>query len=388
MTRTIFHVDMDAFYTSVEERDRPELRGKPVIVGADPRGGRGRGVVAAASYEARKFGVRSAMPIGSAYRACPHGIFLRGDMEKYGLASHRIMEILESYTHLVEPLSIDEAFLDVSAICLPERGRALATEIKEEIRRRERLRASIGVAPNKFLAKVASDLEKPDGLVVVAPGEERDFLRELTVERLWGVGPKTAEQLHRGGFRLISDLWKLPLDDPRYGEHLLKLARGIDDREVIPEHEPKSIGHETTFEEDVDDPELARKTLLSLADAVARRLRKHGFVGKTVTLKFRDQDFVTETRSVTLRDSVDDGASIFEAAFAQLERIRVKGRKTRLLGVSVSNMKDREEGRQLSLFDQGDKKGKLGRARDAVEERFGKGALERASLLDRKDWKV
>jgi nucleotidyltransferase/DNA polymerase involved in DNA repair len=396
VTRTILHVDMDAFYTSVEQRDHPEYRGKPVIVGADPKEGRGRGVVAAASYEARRFGVRSAMPISRAWRACPQGVYLRGDMEKYSEVSHRIMDILESYTDWVEPLSIDEAFLDVSAICVPERGRALGAEIKEAAWKREQLRASIGVAPNKFLAKIASDLEKPDGLVVVPPGAELEFLRDLPIERLWGVGPKTAEPLHRAGFRRISDLWDLSTADPRmasmglsgllgkHGEHLLLLARGIDDRPVVPHQEPKSIGHETTFEEDIDDPARVRKTLLSLSDAVAVRLRKHDLEGKTVTLKFRDESFVTETRAHTLSDPVSDGASIFEAAIGLLDRIRWKGRKIRLLGVSVSSLSKAGETRQLSLFERPEKvvkNEKLGRARDALEARFGKGAVSRASHL-------
>jgi nucleotidyltransferase/DNA polymerase involved in DNA repair len=399
VTRTILHVDMDAFYTSVEERDRPEYRGKPVIVGADPKEGRGRGVVAAASYEARRYGVRSAMPISRAWRACPQGIYLRGDMEKYSEVSRRIMEILESYTDWVEPLSIDEAFLDVSAICLPERGRALAAEIKEHIWKKEELRASIGVAPNKFLAKIASDLEKPDGLVVVSSGAELEFLRDLPIERLWGVGPKTAEPLRRAGFRRISDLWDLSTSDPRmasmglagllgllgkHGEHLLLLARGVDDRPVVSHQEPKSIGHETTFEEDIEDPARVRKTLLSLADAVAVRLRKHELEGKTVTLKFRDESFVTETRAQTLPHPFADGASIFEAAIGLLDRIRWKGRKIRLLGVSVSSLSKAGEARQLSLFDRPEKvvkNEKLGRARDALEARFGKGSVSRASLL-------
>jgi nucleotidyltransferase/DNA polymerase involved in DNA repair len=391
---------MDAFYTSVEERDHPEYRGKPVIVGADPRGGKGRGVVAAASYEARRFGVRSAMPISRAFRACPQGIYLRGNMENYAEVSHRIMDILESYTDLVEPLSIDEAFLDVSAICLPERGKDLASEIKEEIWKKEELRASIGVAPNKFLAKIASDLEKPDGLVVVLPGRELEFLRDLPIERLWGVGPKTAEPLLRGGFRRISDLWGLSPSDPRMaamglsglmgkqGEHLLKLARGVDDRTVVPHREPKSIGHETTFAEDIDDPEQARTTLLSLSDAVAVRLRKHELEGKTVTLKFRDGSFATETRARTLAHPVADGASIFEAAMGLLHRIRWKGRKIRLLGVSVSGLSKAGEAGQLTLFDDRPEKvvknEKLGRARDALEARFGKGAVSRAVILETK----
>jgi nucleotidyltransferase/DNA polymerase involved in DNA repair len=395
MPRTILHVDMDAFYTSVEERDHPEYRGKPVIVGADPQEGRGRGVVAAASYEARRFGVRSAMPISRAWRACPHGVYLRQDMAKYQEVSHRIMEILESYTELVEPISIDEAFCDVSAICLPERGRALASEIKENVWKQVELRASVGVAPNKFLAKIASDLEKPDGLVVVLPGGELSFLQDLPIERLWGVGPKTAEPLRRGGFRRIGDLWDVSPSDPRVAslgekhvEHFLLLSRGIDDREVVPHHEPKSIGHETTFEEDIDDPERARRTLLGLSDAVAVRLRKHGLGGKTVTLKFRDQSFKTESRAHTFPSPVADGASIFEAALGLLERIRWKGRKIRLLGVSVSSLAKAGEGEQLSLFGRPEKvvkSEKLGRARDALEARFGKGVVSRASLLREKD---
>jgi nucleotidyltransferase/DNA polymerase involved in DNA repair len=391
MPRTILHVDMDAFYTSIEQRDRPELRGKPVIVGADPKGGRGRGVVAAASYEARKFGVRSAMPIGRAYRACPHAVYLRGDMRKYADVSSRIMAIFETYTDLVEPLSIDEAFLDASAISVPEKGKALGAEIKESILRQERLNASVGVAPNKFLAKIASDLEKPDGLVAVLPGGELEFLRELPIERLWGVGPKTAEGLRGAGLKRISDLWPLQLEDPivaalgKHGEHLLALARGIDEREVVPAHEPKSVGHETTFDVDTDDPARIRSTLLWLSDAVAVRLRRHRLRGRTVTLKFRDQSFVTETRSHTLREAVDDASLIFEAALAQLDRVAVRGRKVRLLGVSLSNLRSARDPLQLSLFGREVKSERLNQARDAVEARFGRGALERLSLLGEDD---
>jgi nucleotidyltransferase/DNA polymerase involved in DNA repair len=394
VTRTILHVDMDAFYTSVEQRDHPQYRGKPVIVGADPREGRGRGVVAAASYEARRFGVRSAMPISRAYRACPHGIYLRGRMEKYAEVSSRIMEILESYTEHVEPLSIDEAFLDVSVICLPEKGRALAAEIKDSIWQQEELRASIGVAPNKFLAKIASDLEKPDGLVAVPPGGELEFLRELPIERLWGVGPKTAEPMRRAGLRRISDLWGLGTKDPRLssiglagknGEHLLLLARGIDDRPVVAHREAKSIGHETTFEEDIAALEVARNTILWLSDAVAFRLRKHQLRGRTVNLKFRDETFRTETRARTLESPVADGASIFETAMSLLGRIEWKGkRKIRLLGVSVSGLVPAGEAGQLPLLDRPEKvvkNEKLGRARDALEARFGKGAVRRASQM-------
>ena len=374
---------MDAFYTSVEQRDHPEHRGKPVIVGADPKDGAGRGVVAAASYEARKFGVHSAMPISKAYRLCPHGVYLRGDMKKYGEVSKRIMAILSSFTDLLEPISIDEAFMDVSAICLPEKGWGLALEVKENIFAQERLRASIGVAPNKFLAKIASDLDKPDGLVVVAPGRELEFLEDLPLRRLWGVGPKTAERLHAKGFRKIRDLWHVSeaeLGMGKHGEHLLKLARGVDSRSVVPHHEAKSIGHETTFSEDTADPDVVRKTLLRLADAVAVRLRKHGVQGRTVTLKFRDEQFVTETRARTLREPTDDARELFDVAFEALDRVRGKGHKIRLLGISVSKLSKEDGPRQLSLFDPA-KSVRLGEARDELEKRFGKGSVTRASLL-------
>ncbi|HXV65144.1 MAG TPA: DNA polymerase IV [Vicinamibacteria bacterium] len=384
MARTILHVDMDAFYTSIEERDHPEYRGKPVVVGADPRAGAGRGVVAAASYEARKFGVRSAMPIGRAYRACPNGIYLPSDMKKYQRVSRGIMAFFRSYTDLVEPISIDEAFLDVSVICLPEKGEALAREIKLGIFEREGLKASIGVAPNKFLAKIASDLKKPDGLVVVPEGGELAFLEELPIERLWGVGPKSAERLHQMGFSRIKDLWNVTpetIGPGKHGEHLLRLARGIDDRPVVPHHEPKSIGHETTFLEDIDDMERVRRTLLKLADAVAARLREHDVRGQTVTLKFRDHHFVTETRSRTLREGTDDAAEIYRTVLALLDRVELEGRKVRLVGVSLSNLKDADEARQLSLFGAEDRKERLDRARDALLARFGKGSVTPASLL-------
>ena len=376
---------MDAFYTSVEQRDHPEHRGKPVIVGADPQGGRGRGVVAAASYEARTFGVHSALPISRAYRLCPQGVYLRGNMKHYASVSRRIMDVLESYTDLVEPISIDEAFMDVSVICVPEKGRALAEEVRENVFRQERLKASIGVAPNKFLAKIASDLEKPDGLVVVPVGGELAFLEHLPVERLWGVGPKTAERLHEMGYREISDLWKVDpggLPMGKHGDHILKLSRGIDARNVVPHHEAKSIGHETTFLEDTDDPEVVRNTLLKLAEAVARRLRKHGVRGKTVTLKFRDADFVTETRAHTLREPTEDAKEIFHVVLAQMERVRGKGKKIRLLGISLSKLEKPGAPRQLSLFGREEKNERLNRAQDSLAERFGNGSVKRASLLD------
>ncbi|MGH9462127.1 MAG: DNA polymerase IV [Vicinamibacteria bacterium] len=387
--RTILHLDMDAFYTSVEQRDHPEYQGKPVVVGADPRGGRGRGVVAAASYEARAFGLHSAMPIGRAYRLCPQAVYLRGDMKKYGEVSRRIMAILKDFTELVEPISIDEAFLDVTgSLKLYGIGREIAMEIKKRIRARERLNASIGIAPNKFLAKIASDLEKPDGLVEVTPGQEEVFLSGLPVERLWGVGPRTAEELHKLGIYKIRDIARLSPAElgERFGKHgqqLHRLARGLDERPVAPEHEWKSLGQETTFEQDTDDPGQIRRTLLSLAEAVARRLRAQDFLAGTVTLKFRDEDFVTETRSLTLPDPTDDAEEIFRTVLRLLNRLKSRDHKVRLLGVYASRLQDTHTApRQLRLFHPDEKKRQLNASLDSIHERFGDEGMRRASLLE------
>jgi len=393
--RTILHVDMDAFYTSVEQRDHPELRGRPVVVGADPRGGRGRGVVAASSYEARAFGVRSAMPIARAYRLCPQAAYLPPDMEKYAAVSRRIMDVLRSFTDLLEPLSIDEAFLDVSG-CLRLYGSPpqIASAIKERIRAEELLTASIGIAPNKFLAKIASDLKKPDGLVEVLAGEEEMFLRDLPVERLWGVGPKMADELHNLGLQTIGDLARLSPDFlgqrfGKHGEHLYQLAHGRDDRPVVVESEPKSIGQETTFDEDTSDPERIRGTLLTLAEGVARRLRAERVRARTVTLKFRDEDFDTRTRARTLPEPTDDGRVLFETALALLGRVDARGRKVRLLGIYGGKLESLEaRPRQLGLFEERpvvDKAQKLNRTVDALVDRFGEGVLTRGSLLRKRE---
>ena len=392
MSRIILHLDMDAFYTSVEQRDHPEYQGKPVVVGANPRGGRGRGVVAAASYEAREFGLHSAMPIGRAYRRCPHAVYLRGNMRKYGEVSRRIMEILRGFTDLVEQISIDEAFLDVTgSIRLFGERRQLALEIRRRIREQERLSASIGIAPNKFLAKIASDLDKPDGLVEVEPGHEEEFLRDLPVERLWGVGPRTADELHKLGLYKIRDIARLSLAelDERFGKHgrqLYRLARGIDDRPVQPEHEWKSLGQETTFEEDTDDPQKVRQTLLELSEAVARRLRKQELLAGGLTLKFRDEDFVTETRSMTLPDPTDDASEIFGITLQLLSRVRSRDHKVRLLGIYGSRLQDVHGApRQLRLFEPDEKRRRLNVSMDSIQQRFGDRAVNRATLVDRKD---
>ncbi len=388
-SRTILHVDMDAFYASVEQRDRPELRGLPVVVGADPQGGRGRGVVATASYEARRFGVGSAMPISEAYRRCPQAIFVAPDMERYALVSSQVMEILGRFSDCVEPVSIDEAFLDVTgsarAVVAPGvvlgPGEALARRLQDTVRAETRLTASVGVASSKLLAKIASDMRKPDGLVVVPPGTEAAFLAPLPVRRLWGVGPRMEELLARAGVDTIGALAALPGEAlvRRLGHHgldLQALARGEDERPVVGTPEgAKSLGQEHTFGQDVADLELLRRTLLTLADGVARRLRSHGIRARTVTLKYRDETFSTLTRAVTLEAATDAGDTLFAAAWRLFERAHGK-KRVRLLGIYASSL---AEAAQLGLFPARTRP--ADRVRDAVAVRFGDGTLTRASLL-------
>ena len=384
--RTILHVDMDAFYAAVEQRDRPELRGKPVIVGANPLGGRGRGVVSTASYEARRFGVGSAMPISEAYRLCPKGVYLPVDMEKYAQVSRQVMGILRRFTDVVEPISIDEAFLDVTGSRrVFGSGEEIARRLKDAVRRETELTASVGVAGSKLVAKIASDLRKPDGLVVVAPGGEAAFLSPLPIRRLWGVGPKTEERLAKLGVQTIGDLAALDpsLLERRMGSHghdLLRLARGEDDRPVVAEREEaKSIGHEHTYDVDTADPARLRQTLLGLADAVAGRLRRHGLKGRTITLKYRDEDFNTKTHAETLPTPTDSGNDIFHVAERLLADVHGR-KKVRLLGIYASGFGAADG--QLDLFDEGPAPADL--VRDTIKERFGEGAVTRASLLGRK----
>ncbi len=380
--RAILHVDMDAFYASVEVRDRPELGGKPVIVGADPRG---RGVVAAASYEARRYGIHSAMPISRAYRLCPHAAFLPVDMPKYARVSAEIMRILGEFTPLVEPLSLDEAFLDVTG----SRGlfgpaHEIASRIKARIRGEVGLTASAGVAPNKFLAKIASDLRKPDGLVEVRPGEEAAFLRDLPISRLWGVGPAAEAVLASLGIRTIGQLARVPRGVlvgrlGAAGVHLLALAQGRDHRPVVPSDDPRSVGAEETFERDTDDVERLRATLLHQADRVARELRDLGLRGRTVTLKVRFADFRTLTRRETSPAPTVDGGEIFRrawSAFSQLKPVQ----PIRLIGLSVSGLSRESDSRQLGLFPSNARAEEVGRLTDRLRARFGPDAVRRASL--------
>ncbi len=381
-SRTIIHVDMDAFYASVEQRDRPEHRGLPVIVGADPRG---RGVVSAASYEARRFGVHSAMPIGRAARLCPAGVFLPVDMAKYAQVSRQIMAILADFTPLLEPVSIDEAFLDVTGMsALMGDGEAIARGIKSRIRDGVELTASVGVAANKFVAKVASDLRKPDGLVVVRPGEEAPFLAPLPVSRLWGVGRVTGSALESMGIRTIAQLAATPVAhlEARFGTggaFLLELAHGRDDRPVEPFAPPKSMGAEETFDADHRDLERLRATLRAQAEHVARELRAERYAGRTVTLKLRFADFSTITRRHT-GDPTQDGLRIYQQAVTLFERVPLR-QPVRLIGLSVSELGPAGEG-QLSLFEpDAARRERLARALDRLVERFGEDSVRPASLL-------
>jgi DNA polymerase IV len=376
--RTVLHVDMDAFYAAVEQRDRPELRGRPVVVGALPGG---RGVVSAASYEARRFGIHSAMPISRAYRLCRDAVYLPVDMDKYAAESRRIMAQLE-------PVSIDEAFLDVTASrALRGDGPAIAREIKARIRAEVALTASVGVAPNKFLAKVASDLEKPDGLVVVPPGREAAFLAPLPVSRLWGVGRVTAAELEALGIQTIGQLASLEPAalEARFGSAgpaLAALARGQDDRSVEPFAAPKSMGAEETFGADHRDVDRLRATLRAQAERVARELRSEGYAGKVVTLKIRFADFSTFTRAHS-GEPTQDGLRIYQEACRLFDRVRLD-QPVRLIGLSVSGLGAAGQG-QLPLFGpDAARQERLGRALDRLAERFGGNAVRPASLLGRR----
>ena len=381
--RTILHVDLDAFFAAVEQRDRPELRGKPVIVGG---GGPGdRGVVSTASYEARRFGVHSAMPLRTAGRLCPQGIFLPVDGRKYQAESRRVMSILRRFTPQVQPVSIDEAFLDVTASrALFGDGEAIGRTIKSAVHDETGLTVSVGVAATKLVAKVASDLRKPDGLVVVAPGEEAAFLAPLPISRLWGVGEKTAAALAEYGVQTIGDLAALPPDalERRLGKHgasLVARAHGVDPDPVAGGEPAKSIGHEHTFDRDTADREAIERTLLGMADGVAGRLRASGIRAVTITLKLRDSAFTTITRQASLQTPADLTEPIFDAALTLLRR-ELHGQKIRLVGVTASNFRDRE---QMAMFGAADdpRRHAAAEALDRIRSKYGSRAVTRARLV-------
>jgi DNA polymerase-4 len=386
---------MDAFFVSVELLRRPELRGRPVVVG----GSGGRGVVAAASYEARAYGVHSAMPSVTARRRCPDAVFLDGDHALYRSVSGRVMEIFRSVTPLVEPLSLDEAFLDVSgAARLLGSPVAIAHRLREEIAAAEGLSCTVGVARTKFLAKLASQHAKPRpsrtgpvpgaGVLEVRPDDEEGFLGPLPAEAMWGVGPVTLEKLHRLGVTTIGEIAAIGPDTLRaalgdgVGAHLHALAIGADERRVVPDAAPKSISHEETFTRDLQDRHRVDTELTRLADAVAGRLREAGLVGRTVTVKVRDGEFRTVTRSRTLPDPTDTAARLAGEARALVVGLDVEA-GVRLLGVGVSGLVDGAV-RQLSLDDLGEPAwSELDSAVDAIRERFGSDAIGRASVAGR-----
>ncbi|MGE5361809.1 MAG: DNA polymerase IV [Bacteroidales bacterium] len=343
--KRIIHVDMDAFYASVEQRDDPSLKGQPVVVGGDPRR---RGVVAAASYEARAYGVRSAMPMARAVRLCPPLVIVRPDFSKYRTASAQVFEIFRQVTPLVEPLSLDEAYLDVTENAWQEPlATNVARRIKERIHLETGLTASAGVAPNKFLAKVASGWKKPDGLTVIPPERVEWFLQQLPVDALWGVGPVTERKLRAIGIQKVVDVRDVPLERLREAVGSLalwlrQLAVGLDDRPVEPSRPPKSSGSETTFDEDVLDVELLRRQAVEMAEDAARWLERHDLLARTITLKLRYGDFTTITRSQTV-EPTRDTARIVLCACALLDRTEAGRRPVRLLGVSVKNFGTAEE---------------------------------------------
>lgn len=403
--RCILHIDMDAFFAAVEQLDYPEYRGQPVVVGADPKGGTGRGVVSTASYEARVYGIHSAMPISQAYRRCPHAIFLPGRPQRYGEISHQVINILRDFSPVMQQISIDEAFLDITDTARHLGGpRAVAEKIKQRIRDEIGLTASIGMATNKFVAKVASDLHKPDGLTICEAGKEKEFLAPLPVGRLWGVGKKTEERLTRLGFHTIGDLANaasefLAASFGKSGAYLWQLANGIDERPVEEWGPQKSISHEHTFEEDQDDAAVVEHTLWSLADELSREMRESNLKGRTLTLKIRVEGFITSTRRRSLRDYANDATIMRDIAVDLFRNFDRQGRKVRLIGIGMSRLNNESDparrgvspgmvgqtSEQLELFQEKAPRQseKIGELIDTVRHKFGEGSATRGSLIER-----
>ncbi len=391
--RAIIHLDLDAFYASVEQLRRPELRGRPVIVGGAGDGRTARAVVSAASYEARHYGVHSAMPLARAVRLCPTAVVLPVDFPAYRQASARIFGLARALTPLVEPLSLDEAYLDVTAT--PGEPPEMAARLRDQIHEATGLHASFGVATSKTIAKIASELRKPRGFVVVAPGEELEFLRPLPLRTLPGLGPATAATLSGLGLRTLGDLASHPpaLLERRLGRaaalSLTRRAQGIDSSPVTPPTTPKSISREETYDRDVVDPAQLRERVRHLSADVGRRLRAAGLSARTVSLKLRDADFTTVTRQRSLDGGSDSDAAITAAAIALLAATRQSGQPVRLLGVGVHNL---EDAAQLDLFTApaSDRERRLDATLDSLRRRFGPDAVRRgapgAELRDL-DWR-
>ncbi len=391
MQGAIIHIDLDAFFVAVERLDDLSLIGVPVIVGGRPEA---RGVVSSASYEARAFGVHSAMPTAQALRLCPRAILVSGHRGRYAEMSRQVMAILSDYTPLLEPISIDEAFLDVTGTeAHYGPPGSLAVAIQDRIEAKLRLSASLGVASNKLVAKVASDyrplkgiFDKPHAVTVVPPGQEEAFLAPLPIRKLWGVGEVTGREMARLGVETIGDLARLPLDGLRsrfgtHGEGLWRSAHGLDDSPVTPEHEAKSLSREETFAQDIRDAAVLRRELLRLSDAVAARLRRHSFQARTISLKLRYGDFTTLTRQETLPEATDSGPAVYGQALALFEAVWDRRRPVRLLGVGAENLC--QPARQLRLFEQhAQRHAQLEAALDRIRARYGDNAIRRASLLE------
>ena len=380
--RLILHIDMDAFFISVEQRDNPSLRGKPAAV----CGSLSRSVVTSATYEARPYGIRAGMSTQEAKRRCPQLILVEGNHSKYTETAARIFSILKEYTPLVEIASIDEAYLDITqSLLLFQSPLLIARSIKDQIRESEELTCSIGVAPNKLLAKLGSALKKPDGLVVIQKGDVEGILKELPVSKLYGIGPKLTDALNSIGIFTCGQLGKFPVSvlSKRFGvvgERLHEMGLGLDDNPVVPfdeEEEAKSISHSVTLEKDTSDVNMLRKVLLQLSERVSRRMRKEGFYGKRIALTVRYSDFFTFSKQKTLSKWMNSGNEIFQQAFQIFESIS-HPKPIRLLGVGVSLLK--KEWCQLGLFEKGEKEDNLLKAMDRVNERFGDWTLTWAGL--------
>ncbi len=375
---------MDAFFAAIEQRDNPSLQGKPVVVGADPKGGKGRGVVSTCSYEARKFGIASAMPISMAYRRCPRAVFLPVDMEKYSRVSSEIYRLFYDFTPEIESVGIDEAFLDISG-SYHLFGTPLKTcqLLKSRIKEETGLTASVGLAPTKMAAKIASDLNKPDGLVEVTEGDLLDFLWPLDISKIWGLGKKSKILLNDMGIETIGDLARTDLKKleevfGKNGEYFWELANGIDEREVEAEGEVKSISNEVTFDKDIGDRERIEGTLIGLCEKVSGRLRKDRFKGRTITLKIRLQGFHTYTRSKTLTQPTNFVDTIYPAIKKLFEDFDLKGRRVRLVGVKVSNLAPVDFKESLFADVSDEKKERIHKAVDKIKKKFGDIAIHRA----------
>jgi len=383
---SILHVDMDAFYASASLISRPELRGTPVIIG----GGGNRGVVLSATYEARVFGVASAMPIARARRLCPQAVVVAPDYARYERISHAVMAVFAGVTPIVEPLSMDEAFLDVSgARRRLGTGRQIAQQIRDTIADEQGITCSVGVATTKFIAKLASGLAKPDGMLVVPETEVVSFLHQLPVGALWGVGDRTEEVLQRLGLRTVADIAHTPVDTLRRalgdgaGWALHELAWGRDTRAVVPTRRERSVGADETFSYDVDDPAYIHRALLKLSERTGARVRAAGVVGRTITIKVRFADFTTITRSRTLRDPTDVSRDIFATALSLYDGLGLQRARLRLVGVRVTGLLDADQAPIQGLLDEPEYGWRdADRAVDRASARFGAGAVRPASLVE------